>query len=63
MYRSGDLIIPDKKTKIAANDVLVIVTKTENLSKVTKQISGNNAVKKNGKKTAKIKAEKKNQTK
>lgn len=55
VYRDGDLIIPDAKTKIEANDVLVIVTKTENLSKVTAQISGNKNGKKNGNNNAETK--------
>lgn len=40
IYRKGELIIPDKTTKIEAGDVLIITVKTEDLPKLQKLTSG-----------------------
>lgn len=40
IYREGELIIPEKTTKIQAGDVLLITLKTEDLPKLHKLISG-----------------------
>lgn len=39
IYRSGELIIPNKKTKIAAGDLLLLVAKTEDLPELTDLIT------------------------
>lgn len=40
IYREGELIIPDKRTKLGEGDVLIITVKTKDLPKLRKLISG-----------------------
>ena len=40
IYRSGEIIVPDKRTKLKAGDVVIMFVKPENLSKVIMQTTG-----------------------
>ncbi len=40
IYRSGELVMPEKATKLQAGDVLVIIAKSKGIDKITKIISG-----------------------
>jgi trk system potassium uptake protein TrkA len=40
IYRSGEIVIPGKGTKLKEGDVLVIIAKSKEIDRITKKISG-----------------------